>query len=502
MSNKYALDQTDASIVELFNSVRQETLDNAIREISKNTQILLDKQDVLFAKALSQIDQVQSFIDKPENILGRSDTKHGEIAERVEVAIQNYKSLLKGFGICASADPDIVGRTINAPTDYIVRGKNVQSKFINSEVNTLNHVIEHLKKYKIIDYGRTPESYYNIPKDQYNNIIHALKTGSIEGRRVSSVEVILDKVREIEEITGRKFTDAVRSAHVKYGEVQWGKIDGTLEKIRFDVQKENTSIIENIEKDEEKEKYLATVKNAPSLDEAVKIAGLSSTVNGAIAFIGAAYRKYKQGVSLENYTYEDWKDLGLDVTDSSLRGGVSAFALYGLTNCVGISAPIAAGAVSATLGIIELVYRYNADEITFDKLMEEGRLLCLNSAASTLGSVIGQQIIPIPVLGAVIGSLAGTYCVNIVSSLVGEEEANCYQRENWSQIKNELILGYYKPLILKYGENLDLMNIAFDFNENYELKLLSSQELARKTGVKEDSILHNKEEIDAYFVSA
>ena len=32
--------------------------------------------------------------------------------------------------------------------------------------------------------------------------------------------------------------DAVKSAHVKYGEVQSGKIDGTLEKIRFDIEGE------------------------------------------------------------------------------------------------------------------------------------------------------------------------------------------------------------------------------------------------------------------------
>lgn len=81
-------------------------------------------------------------------------------------------------------------------------------------------------------------SYYHIPKDQYENILKMIKTGHLDGRKDGSVSVILDKVKQIERATGRYFEDAVKPAHVKYGEVQWGKIDGTLEKIRFDIEGE------------------------------------------------------------------------------------------------------------------------------------------------------------------------------------------------------------------------------------------------------------------------
>ena len=62
----------------------------------------------------------------------------------------------------ADATKDGVGRT--APEDYRVNGVAVQSKYINGTNNSLSHVLEHLEKYKDINFGQDG-SYYVIPKD-------------------------------------------------------------------------------------------------------------------------------------------------------------------------------------------------------------------------------------------------------------------------------------------------------------------------------------------------
>ncbi|HBE47793.1 MAG TPA: hypothetical protein DDW76_03010, partial [Cyanobacteria bacterium UBA11369] len=69
----------------------------------------LSKQDRAFFAAVGEIDKVQDFLGSPENILGNPSTKHGEIAEQVEVGIRNAKSLLNSSETRATFER--VGRT-------------------------------------------------------------------------------------------------------------------------------------------------------------------------------------------------------------------------------------------------------------------------------------------------------------------------------------------------------------------------------------------------------
>jgi len=112
-------------------------------------------------EALHCLDEVYDFVGTPEHILGSKNTKHGEIAEHTDVAFQNAWNVMNGKSKEASFQN--VGRT--APEDYVVAGVKVQSKYINGTSNSLSHVLNHLEKYKDINFGRDG-SYYVIPKDQ------------------------------------------------------------------------------------------------------------------------------------------------------------------------------------------------------------------------------------------------------------------------------------------------------------------------------------------------
>lgn len=109
-------DQVNASIVDYINTQR-----------INDELIQRSAQDAAFYKATEQVEKVRDFVSEPNHILGSDLTKHGEIAEQVEVGIRNAKSCLHQQEMQATFDG--VGRT--APEDYVINGLDVQSKFFN-----------------------------------------------------------------------------------------------------------------------------------------------------------------------------------------------------------------------------------------------------------------------------------------------------------------------------------------------------------------------------------
>lgn len=122
-------------------------------------------------KALQCVDNVRDFVGSPEHILGNPKTKHGEIAENVDVWFHNADQIMRNRK--ADATFEGVGRTV--ATDYKVHGVDVQSKYINGANNSLSHVLKHMEDYigNYEAFGK--DGYYVIPKDQYELIQRVLK---------------------------------------------------------------------------------------------------------------------------------------------------------------------------------------------------------------------------------------------------------------------------------------------------------------------------------------
>lgn len=122
-------DQISAAIVDVLNTLREGACEK-----------LQSIQDVALDKALDRIRMVRDFVGSPENILGNPNTKHGEIAEHVEVGVRNARSLL--YGEALTAEIESVGRTDKV--DYLIDGIGVQSKFYNGARNTLDLSLIHI----------------------------------------------------------------------------------------------------------------------------------------------------------------------------------------------------------------------------------------------------------------------------------------------------------------------------------------------------------------------
>ena len=122
---------------------------------------------------------------------------------------------------------------------------------------------------------------------------------------------------------------------------------------------------------------------------------------------------------------------------------------------------------------------------------------------SALSSLIGQAIIPIPVLGAVIGNSVGTVIYQIGKDGFNERENKFFEQYLYEQSKlDESLKKQYGELIqslddslIKYYELLEK-----SFSQIPEIAFSGSIKLAKTLDVPMSEILSNVTDVDRYFL--
>ncbi len=458
----------------------------AINEARVHDEIIkLAAQDAAFETAVEQIDKVRDFLSRPQNILGSAMTKHGEIAEQVEVGIRNARQALAQETMMATFDG--VHRT--GPVDYIINGVGVQSKFINGIPANLSHVLNHLNTYKNFT---ADGSYYIIPKDTYEAIQTLLSGGHIEGLKGSTEEAIKALVKQIEEQSGKPFSKAVQSSVVNYPDVQVYKVPTTLDNEQQDLANKNEELKDKIIDD-----------HRPSLQGAAQAALVGGAVGGSLSLATGLYAKYKAGKNVfrGDFTAADWQEVGLDTAKGTAGGAVAAGSIYLMTNFAGMAAPFASAVVSAAKGISSLADDYRKGDITFDEFVDLGMIVCAESAIVGVSTAVGQVVIPIPVLGAVIGSLAGKMVAEFTTGK--NEEVAQRLRDDMQAFKAKLD-GKLQDVLDAITAEFDRLNnltvAAFDFRLNTCL-IDRSADLAMAYGVKADKIIVNEAALDKFMLA-
>ena len=381
-----------------------------------------------------------------------------------------------------------VGRL--APEDYLLNGIEVQSKFYNGINNTLGKgVVGHLDKYP--DFTSN-DGFYHIPKDQYDVINKILKGENVENLNAKTISAIKNNVAEIEKRTGQDFYEVVKPGVSEYAEIQQGTVHGTLDSHQQDLDQQNQQMKEDIIRD-----------HRPSLAEGIKATSIAAAVGGGLSLGIGLYKHHKEGKNVfkGDLSAEDWKELGLDTAKGAAIGGVTGASVYALTNYASLSAPFAAAVVSASKGVASLYKDYHKGEITLDDFTSMGLMICAESSIVGLATAAGQMLIPVPVLGAVIGSLAGQMMVNLMGVDSGETVAALNKKMGEFTASLDVKYQYVVEQILtEYGKLGDLTVAAFDFDLNVSL-LTRSIELARAYGIEEDKILKDIDDVDDYFLS-
>lgn len=472
MKNTVVKDQVYSSIVDTFNQVR---LNDELTQ--------LNYQDQYFKKAIGCIDEVRKFIGTPEKILGSQLTKHGEIAEHVEVGIRNAQRAI--IGEASQATFDGVGRT--AGTDYIIDGNLVQSKFINGFGNNLDHVLKHMAKYAEFKKDKT---FYIIPKDHYETILKIYNGENVEGLSQKTINAIKTKITQIQTETGRSFNDVVRPSISKYAEVQQGTINQTLDKHENDIKAKN-----------EKQEEIIRNEHKANLNEGLKATAAAAAVGASISLCTSLYRKYKkEGKNIFNgdLTKEDWKEIGLHTAKDSAIAGVTGAAVYAITNCADLSAPLAGAFVTAVKGVGSLINDYRLGKITFEEFQVDSIYLCADSAVVYMSTIAGQTLIPIPILGSIIGALSGKLVSKI---LFGDNSKLAKKMESSMQEFLKRIDKTYQDVVNKINNEFDkiedLRRKAFDPKTNISI-IETSIKLAQAYGVPEYKILKNETDLQKY----
>lgn len=472
--------------------LKAETIDNIVENAANQ---MVEAQHRL-TESLECIENVRDFSSNPSGILGSLGTKHGEIAEHVEVEIRNGRNILNGLRPDATFEG--VGRT--APEDYIIQGVNVQSKFINGFNNSLKAVIGHLDKYP--DF--TSNGYYHIPRNQFEIINRIANGETVEGISTHSISKCKELISIIEKQSGKPFSEVVFPGTSTYAEVQLGTIDSTLDGYESEFQSTHKEQVSEIRQERDAAKAAANHITDFSLKEGLKYGAISASITGGVSAAISIYSKIKGGKKISEFTLADWKDIGIDAGKNSLKGGISGIGIYTLSKGCNFSAPFAGAVASAAVGVASLLVDYRKGKLTEQDFSSATNALCVEAGLSAVGAAIGQTIIPIPILGAVIGTAVTKASIEVTRYICNKDEARLIeQMESDYKSAVDSLSKEAQKIIAQMDSYYTRLGgyIEAALSVDSAVRLNGSVELCRFLNVSETDIIHSPEELDDFILS-
>ena len=223
-----------------------------------------------------------------------------------------------------------------------------------------------------------------------------------------------------------------------------------------------------------------------------------------MAFCLGVAKKRKQGKHLAEFSAEDWKEVGIDTARGTVQGGIRGGTIYAMTNFTATPAAVANALVTASFGVAAQAYQLQQGNITQEDFIVNSEVLCLDVSVSAVASMLGQTLIPVPVLGAIIGNMAGMFMYQIAKDHLSEKEQSLIQnyRESFAAL-NKMLEERYQQLIAQLKKELtkytSMLELAFDPNVNIAFD--GSIALADYVGVAQDRVLRSKADIDNYFLN-
>lgn len=477
---KSSQEQAVASWINYLNQVRLDRLMKALSSEQEN----LDSAMTTIRETLDTISK-----DIVNNGLGRGGERgmHGFIAEVAECGIGNARSQIEGNQKIYEWIND------NGPEDLRRGATLIQQKFVNANNHlSLQAVTEHLRHYPdFIEKGGV----YQIPEDHYDKIKWLLSLSEEEANKIptSTGEFSLKQWREVHEFfaKGDVPLESLEPSALKYSEVQKGTYEQTLAQEKENLQNRN-----------QERRDQAYNESKPSLEEGAKATAVAALVEGGMALCLDIVKKRREGKKLKDFDGDDWKEIAGDTGAGLLKGGVRGSSIYLLTNYTATPAAVASGIVTASFGIAEQAHLYRTGELNETEFLTNSEILCLDAAVSALSSFAGQVLIPVPVLGAVIGNAVGTMLYQISKDSLSKKEQQLIEEyiESINRLDAELE-DQYQNFLAELSRDVAVFMEILDraFAPDIRLAFAGSVQLAKKMGVPAEEILDSKEKIISYF---
>ena len=475
-----AQEQAIAAWVTLINQQRIDTLLSS-----------LTLQDVRLQNALQHLQEAMETINEfvIERNLGGLKGMHGFIAEAAEVGVSNARATIRGKAAVSRWVND------NGPTDILRSGVEIQQKFVAAGGTfSLQAIVHHLGKYPdYIARGGT----YQVPSDFYASLrqLHAMSqeeaTRTLSGAGDSPTFAQWKRVQALFAQSGISI-DSIEPSNLEYAQVQRGAIVNTLSA--------EADALAGIDEGLRTKAYQLSL---PSVREAARVSAVAAAAEGATAFALAVVQKRRGGVKLADFTWNDWREIAGESSRGAAKGGVRGVSLYALTNFTATSAAVASSLVTVGFGIAEQAHQLRVGEITELEFIENAEYLAIDSAVSALSAFIGQAVIPIPVLGAVIGNAVGMIMYRCSRDVLSQREVTLIEQYAADQrALDERLASEFEEVIAQLGWGFSSYLAVLDraFAPDPESALLGSVELAQKLGVPMEQILDSDEKISSYFL--
>lgn len=472
-------EQAVAAWIGLINQMR---IDDLIENLNRQNQNL-DSAMESMNWALGKIE------DLVVTNRGGSKGVHGFIAEVAECGLENAQSLVHGD------KPVMEWVNDNGPADLLRNGVEIQVKFVNAGGKfSLDAVAAHLEKYPdFLDKGGV----YQIPKDHLDAI-----RSLYEMPREEAVKLVSStggpsysnwkSIHEFFDSSGFSIDD-LEDSKFEYSEVQKNVIADNMaeEKIRLADESER------IKKDIYEE-------HKPTLQEGAKAAVAGAVLEAGTAFALSVKSHLGNGKRIGDLTQDDWEEIAKDSGMGLVKGGVRGGAVYGLSNYTATPSSVASALVTASFGVADCAYRFRSGELTEIEFIESSEIACLDASVSAFSSFVGQAVIPVPILGALVGNAVGTTVYELGKDFYSKREAEllAHYTQELKALDTELDCEYtacINSLRENMGTYISLLGKAF--SPNSAMAFSGSVELAASLNVPDSEILHTREEVDDFFLN-
>lgn len=471
------LDQAYASWITYLNQLRIDTL------LDK-----LSRQDINLENALVQLEYLKKSIAEEIIKTNRGGSKgiHGFIGERMQVGIENAKKLIDGL------NKEYVLIDDNGPVDYLKNGVPIQQKARQLNLG-IDAIREHLKKYP--DFLKNGGK-YEIPKDYYEKLQKLWDLSSEEAKKIQNSQSgdykLWKAIQSFKKQTDISL-DKIAPMDADYSEIQKNTYEDAIDRREREIRKKDQA-----------NRDAAYQKSKPTIEEAGKAVKIGAGMEGGISLCLAIAKKHKEGKRLCEYTEKDWMDVGIDTGKGTVKGGIRGGVVYVMSNFTCTPSNVASALVTAIFGTVANAMKLSKGEISQEDFVINSEACCLDAGVSAISGIIGEIIIPIPVLGAIIGTSVTHFMYGIIQKYCNEDANKCIEgyRAEINALNKKLekkYLDFIELLEREFKKYATILELAFDDNINkaFENSIL----LAQMSGVEEYKILKTKVDIDNFFLA-
>lgn len=478
---KSGQEQAVASWINYLNQVRLDRLMETLQKEESNLN-----------EAMSTISETLKTISRDivNNGKGRGGQygMHGFIAEVAECGIGNAREQIEGKA------PIYEWINDNGPEDLRRGATLIQQKFVNGGGHlSLQAIHMHLNDYPdFLDNG----GIYQISEDHYEKIKWLLSISEKEANKVptSTGEFSLKQWKEVHDFfeSGDIPLDKLEPSKLRYDEVQKDSYEQTFSREKDSLKKQN-----------QERKEQAYIKSKPTFAEGAKATAAAAAIEGTMTLCMAIAEKKKDGRKLSEFSEGDWKDIVGSTGNGTLKGSIRGASIYTLTNFTATPAAVASAIVTASFGIAEQAHQLKLGKVDEQRFIENSEMLCLDASVSALSSFAGQVLIPVPVLGAVVGNTIGTMMYEIAKENLSTREQKIFEGYLNSVYQVDMALEeQYQKFVKEIGKDMQLFMSLLDraFAPDIRMAFEGSVDLAKSCGVPVDEILDSKEKIISYFM--